>query len=134
MFQQAERRLQKSRNQKNIQLILQTGFDWNLPSDLFTTVIATFVFCTIENPKSVFNQLLKWTNPGTKLILFEYITPKGSDIPFSMKFLSRLTKPLFGVDFHRRPTHTYLDRNWKLTKTTTIVPDLIVVVHDILRV
>ncbi|MHA2250792.1 MAG: hypothetical protein ACXAD7_10530 [Candidatus Kariarchaeaceae archaeon] len=109
--------------------MLQDRIPWRLPQANFTTVVATFVFCTMSNPKPILDELLKWTSSGSKMILFEYITPKNSILKLITKIINPLTYKLFGVNFNREATHSYLNQNWELIRITPVVTDWLIVVE-----
>ncbi len=130
MLIQAKRKLELSKIiVSDVNLLLQKNLPWKLPIKTFSTVIATFVFCTMDNPKPILNELLNWTKPGSKLILFEYVQSNNHVLKFFTTLINPITKKLFGFNFNRELTHDLLDHNWKITRITDIISDMLIVVE-----
>lgn len=55
----------------------------------FDTVVATLVFCTIENERMALEEILRVLKPGGKLLMFEHI--KMEQKPFLGRLQNRLT-------------------------------------------
>ena len=129
MLRHAANRVRKNQVTVNISLTLQEMLPWKLPKSKFSLIVATFVFCTMINPKPILQELDKWVDKGTKLLIFEYVRPNNGKSQSLIKFLNPLTTKFFGVNFNRKPTHDYLENNWKIIKRTDVVKDFIIVIE-----
>lgn len=47
------------------------------PDETFDAVVATFVFCSVEEPKAVLDELRRVLKPGGRLVLLEHVRGEG---------------------------------------------------------
>ncbi len=126
MLAQAEKELRKL-GAENIDLLLQEELPWNLPEKKFTTVVATFVMCTMKDPLPVFEEIARVVTPGTRFIIFEYTKPKSFLMRMWAKLLNPTTRFLFGVDFNRGASTEFMGEKWKLVRRTNVMEEFLFV-------
>ena len=131
MLRHAADKIRKNQVKASASLTLQKILPWKMPKTKFSLIVATFVFCTMPDPKLVFDELDKWVEKGTKLLIFEYVRPTNGKAQSIVKFINPMTTKLFGVNFNRKPTHNYFENNWKIINRSDIVKDLIIVIEAI---
>ncbi|OLS20398.1 MAG: Ubiquinone/menaquinone biosynthesis C-methyltransferase UbiE [Candidatus Heimdallarchaeota archaeon LC_2] len=131
MLMHAIHRIKNKKVKANVKLTLQKSVPWKLSKTQFSQIVATFVFCTMDNPTQVLTELSKWVEEGTKLLIFEYIRPSNTKMQYIVNMVNPLTTKLFGVNFDRKPTHQYFDDKWRIIRRTDIVKDFIIVIEAV---
>jgi ubiquinone/menaquinone biosynthesis C-methylase UbiE len=131
MIRHAFKRNSQNKIKSNVSLTLQKETPWKMPQKKFSQIVATFVFCTMSDPTPVLDEMTKWVNKGTKLLIFEYIKAKNPKFQSLINYINPITKSLFGVNFNRSPTHEYFNGEWEIVKRTDIVNDFIIVIEAV---
>lgn len=131
MLRHAADKIRKNQVKANISLTLQKNIPWKMENTKFSLIVATFVFCTMPDPRLILNELNKWVEKGTKLLIFEYVRPTNRKAQTLVKLLNPFTTKLFGVNFNRKPTHDYFDNDWEIINRSDVVEDLIIVIEAI---
>lgn len=129
MLSHAARKINQNKVNAKVALTLQKRLPWKMPKKKFTQIVATFVFCTMQNPEPVLEELSNWVDKGAKLLLFEYVRPKNIRVQTFVDLINPITIKLFGVDFTRKPTHEFFENNWEIIRKTDVVNDFIVVIE-----
>ncbi|RMG41862.1 MAG: methyltransferase domain-containing protein [Methanobacteriota archaeon] len=116
--------LAAKRRKQHTKLFFQPEIPWQVPSD-FTTVVATFVLCTMKEPQPVLEEIRRHLRLGGKLIIFEFARSRNPLLYKVEKAINPLTRLLFGVDFTRKPTIELLGSEWKLVDVNWAIEDMI---------
>ncbi|MEH7347209.1 methyltransferase domain-containing protein [Bacillus sp. JJ1532] len=66
-----------------IEILKVSGEQLPFESHTFDTVVATLVFCTIQNPEKALSEIKRVCKPGGRILLFEHVIMENS-------FLSKL--------------------------------------------
>ncbi len=131
MLIQAKKRIIRKNIQTDIKLTHQKNIPWTIGNSDFTVGVATFVFCTMNDPTIYLNALLDRIVEGGKLILFEYVRPDTNPMYAVMKAITPISIKLYGVNFNRKPTRIYLEDKVSSIKNTVVVPNMIEVLEII---
>jgi ubiquinone/menaquinone biosynthesis C-methylase UbiE len=86
---------------------LQQGdaHDLPFPAGSFDTVVCTFGLCAIPDPDRALHEMVRVLRPGGALILVDHVPSTNLAIRAAQWLLERLTIPLAGEHFLRRPLH-----------------------------
>jgi demethylmenaquinone methyltransferase/2-methoxy-6-polyprenyl-1,4-benzoquinol methylase len=57
MLIHAVQRIRKKNVKANVNLTLQKSVPWKIPKKKYSQIVATFVFCTMNNPKKTLSEL-----------------------------------------------------------------------------
>ena len=74
----------------------------DLPSRIFNTVIATFVFCSVPNPVQGLRELGRVVRPDGQIVLLEHVRVDRPIIGATMDALAPLIVRLNGANINRR--------------------------------
>jgi len=68
----------------------------------FDTVIASFVFCSVPQPRKGLKELYRVLKPGGELLLLEHVLSSNKYLAGIMNFLNPLTVRIFGANINRQ--------------------------------
>ncbi len=92
------------RQQKNINVDLQLmdvqSLDYS--DNSFDTVIATFVFCSVPQPKKGLQELYRVCKPGGQVLLLEHVLSSNKVMAAMMNMMNPLVKSIFGANINRQ--------------------------------
>jgi ubiquinone/menaquinone biosynthesis C-methylase UbiE len=92
----------KKLNRSGDDLFLADVQHLDLPSDIFNTVIATFVFCSVPDPVQGLQELGRVVRPDGHILLLEHVRIDRPVIGTLMDVLTPLVARLNGASINRR--------------------------------
>ncbi len=94
----------KKRQQMNINVDLQLMDVQSLDyaDNSFDTVIATFVFCSVPQPKKGLQELYRVCKPGGQVLLLEHVLSSNKIMAAMMNMMNPLVKSIFGANINRQ--------------------------------
>ena len=100
MLQQAG----KKRDHKGINVDLQLMDVQTLcyADNSFDTVIATFVFCSVPQPKKGLQELYRVCKPGGQVLLLEHVLSSNRLMAAMMNLMNPLIRSIFGANINRQ--------------------------------
>lgn len=92
----------KSLNRHEDDLRLADVQHLELPSEIFDTVVATFVFCSVPDPIQGLREIGRVVRPGGQVLLLEHVRIDRPAIGILMDVLAPLVVRLNGANINRR--------------------------------
>jgi ubiquinone/menaquinone biosynthesis C-methylase UbiE len=86
---------------EGVRIVQNRAEELPFEADTFDAAFATLVFCSIESPRTAFEELKRVVKPGGKVVLLEHVRPANILGP-AFDLLSMVTVPLFEDHFNRR--------------------------------
>ncbi len=99
MLQQAEKK--KNRQAITVDLQLMDVQSLCYADNSFDTVIGTFVFCSVPQPKKGLQELYRVCKPGGQVLLLEHVLSSNKAIAAMMNFMNPLVRTLVGANINR---------------------------------
>jgi len=96
------RQLAKSLNKQDADLFLADVQHLELPSGIFDTVVATFVFCSVPDPVQGLREIGRVVRPGGQVLLLEHVRIDRPVVGAMMDILAPLVVRLNGANINRR--------------------------------
>ena len=84
------------------------------PDNIFDTVFATFVFCSVPDPVLGLNELRRVCKPGGRLILLEHMRPGNRFLGLLFDLLNPLVVRMMGANINRRTTDNVRKAGWRI--------------------
>lgn len=100
MLAQAERK--RDRKQINVHLDLMDVQRLYFADNSFDTVVASFVFCSVPQPRRGLKELYRVLKPGGQLILLEHVLSSNKVMAVLMNFFNPLVVRLVGANINRQ--------------------------------
>ena len=72
------------------------------PDERFDTVLATCVFCSVNDPVQGLREVRRVVRPGGKVLLLEHVRPENPLLGWLADLISPVTKRLMGPELNRR--------------------------------
>ncbi len=100
MLQQAERKRYRKGIKVDLQLMDVQALEY--ADNSFDTVIGTFVFCSVAQPKKGLQELFRVCKPGGQVLLLEHVLSSNRAMAGMMNLLNPLVSALFGANINRQ--------------------------------
>ncbi len=100
MLEQAQKK--RDRKNINVDLALMDVESVCYADNSFDTVIASFVFCSVPQPRKGLKELYRVLKPGGELLLLEHVLSSNKYLAGTMNFLNPLTVRIFGANINRQ--------------------------------
>lgn len=100
MLGQAYRR--KQRKQIDVELALMDVQSVAYADNCFDTVIASFVFCSVDRPRKGLKELYRVLKPGGQLLLLEHVLSSRRPTAMIMHLINPLFVRIFGANINRQ--------------------------------
>lgn len=100
MLEQAKKK--RERKQLAVDLALMDVQSVCYADNSFDTVIASFVFCSVPQPRKGLKELYRVLKPGGQLLLLEHVLSANKTISFLMNLLNPLIVKVFGANINRQ--------------------------------
>lgn len=99
MLQQAERK--RERKQLSVDLALMDVQSLCYADNSFDTIVASFVFCSVPQPRRGLKELYRVLKPGGQLLLLEHVLSSNKVMALLMNFFNPLVLRLLGANINR---------------------------------
>lgn len=100
MLEQARKK--SNRKQIIVDLNLMDIQSIEYADNSFDTVVASFVFCSVANPRKGLKELYRVLKPGGQLLLLEHVLSRRKSVAFIMNSINPLVFRLFGANINRQ--------------------------------
>ena len=100
MLEQAQKK--RDRKQLDIDLALMDVQSICYADNSFDTVIASFVFCSVPQPRKGLKELYRVLKPGGQLLLLEHVLSSNKIMAAMMNIFNPLAVGLFGANINRQ--------------------------------
>lgn len=100
MLEQAQKK--RERKQLSVELALMDARSVCYADNSFDTVIASFVFCSVPQPRKALKELHRVLKPGGQLLLLEHVLSSNKTMAAVMNRLNPLFVRLFGANINRQ--------------------------------
>lgn len=100
MLEQAKRK--RERKQLNVHLDLMDVQSLAYADNSFDTVIASFVFCSVPQPRKGLKEIYRVLKPGGQLLLLEHVLSSNKMMAKLMNLLNPLMVRLVGANINRQ--------------------------------
>jgi len=100
MLEQAQRK--RDRKQVGVELALMDAQSLCYADNSFDTVIASFVFCSVPQPRKGLKELHRVLKPGGQLLLLEHVLSSNKAMAAVMNFLNPLVVRILGANINRQ--------------------------------
>jgi phosphatidylethanolamine/phosphatidyl-N-methylethanolamine N-methyltransferase len=99
--------------------------DLSFPDNVFDTIFATFVFCSVPDPVAGLEELRRVCRPGGRLLLLEHMRPEGiiKGLPFDI--LNPMVKRMMGANINRRTMENIKNAGWKTVLEERLSSDVV---------
>jgi phosphatidylethanolamine/phosphatidyl-N-methylethanolamine N-methyltransferase len=95
------------------------------PDDIFDTVFATFVFCSVPDPVLGLKELRRVCKPGGRLLLLEHMRPGNRFLGQLFDLLNPLVVRLMGANINRRTTDNVRKAGWRILVEEPLSSDIV---------
>lgn len=100
MLEQAQKK--RDRKQLAVDLVRMDVQSLCYADNSFDTVIASFVFCSVPQPRKGLKELYRVLKPGGELLLLEHVLSENKTLAAIMNLLNPLIVRVFGANINRQ--------------------------------
>ena len=104
MIQQAQKKHQHLG--VDVELSIMDVQQLDFPDDHFDSIIATFLFCSVPEPKQGLLELKRVCKPGGEVLLLEHVLSSNKFAASIMQLLNPIVVRLFGANINRETVKT----------------------------
>ena len=104
MIQQAQKKHQHLGI--DVELFIMDVQQLDFPDDHFDSIIATFLFCSVPEPKQGLLELKRVCKPGGEVLLLEHVLSSNKFAASIMHLLNPIVVRLFGANINRETVKT----------------------------
>lgn len=95
-------RKRANNNSQLDKLLLMSAEDLLFPDDTFDTVVASCVFCSIDNPIKALHEIKRVCKNGGSIFLLEHVRSQKKIVGKVMDILNPISSALYGDNINRR--------------------------------
>lgn len=95
------------------------------PSDMFDSVLASFLFCSVARPVEGLMELKRVVRPGGRIILLEHMRPGNPVLGRVFDVLSPLAAPLLGPEINRRTVQNVQRAGLRVEQEIDLFSDIV---------
>jgi len=88
--------------------------------DIFDTVVATFVFCSVPDPIKGLKEINHVCKPGGKVLLLEHVLSANPMLAFLMNLVNPLVERAMGPNINRKTVENVANSGLKVEKVTDL--------------
>ncbi|GEM00851.1 Methyltransferase domain-containing protein [Halolactibacillus halophilus] len=99
-----------------------------VPDDTFDTVVSTLVFCSIDKPEQVFNEIKRVLKPGGQLYFIEHIRATSPSIQSIQDTLTPMWKQVADGCHLNRPTDQLIEQHFTIIKKAYYFKKIVTVI------
>jgi ubiquinone/menaquinone biosynthesis C-methylase UbiE len=123
MLERARRKASKL--DLNVELLEMDVQNLEFPDQVFDTVFATFVFCSVPDPVAGLKELRRVCKMDGKLILLEHMRPGNSFLGFIFDLLNPLVVRMMGANINRRTMDYIHMAGWRIKEEEKLSSDIV---------
>lgn len=106
---------------RGISLVQMDAQQLALKNDVFDTVFATFVFCSVPDPVLGLKEIKRVIKPDGQLLLIEHVLPKNSILRWIFDVLDPFTSSISGVHINRKTAEKIRKAGFELKKEESLL-------------
>jgi phosphatidylethanolamine/phosphatidyl-N-methylethanolamine N-methyltransferase len=95
------------------------------PDNSFDTVVATFVFCSVPDPRQGIKELYRVCKPGGKVILLEHVLSSNRCLAKVMNLLNPLVVRMVGANINRKTLELVSGSGFQVVQTDPVSGDIV---------
>ncbi len=112
-----EKARKKAANKKYpVKFIILDSERWPFLDKSFDSIVATFVLCSVSDPKKVLTEMRRVLKKNGKIFLLEHVLSKNKLIALWQNIHNPITRTLFGYNINRDTIQFMKDTRWKITE------------------
>jgi len=89
--------------------------------NIFDTVVATFVFCSVPDPIKGLQEIRRVLKPDGRVLFIEHVLPQNPLLGWTFNTLDPLTSPLSGVHINRKTSDNIHKAGFKLIREENLL-------------
>lgn len=102
---------------ESLELIEMDVEDLKFDDESFDTIVNTFVFCTVPNPKQGLKEIYRVLKPGGKAIFVEHMKSQNSLLNLFLKFMNYFSSRFLGTSMLRETQKSIEEAGFKIVST-----------------
>jgi len=95
------------------------------PDNIFDTVFATFVFCSVPDPVEGLRELRRVCRPEGRLLLLEHMKPGNLILGWLFDLLNPVVVRIMGANINRNTTDNIRKAGWKIQVEENLASDIV---------
>lgn len=99
------------------------------PEHMFDTVLATFVFCSVQDPILGLRELKRVCKPGGKLLLLEHMRPRRPIFGFLFDFINPIVVRMMGANINRKTIENIRKTGWDIRIEQRLASDIVMLIE-----
>ncbi len=111
---------QKTRDARNVTLLLMDAQTMAFPDATFDEVVSTFVFCSVPDPVLGLKEALRVTKPGGRLWMLEHMLAEPRPLARAMLAADPAIHWVTGVHIARRTVSHVAAAGWRIDQVTPL--------------
>lgn len=88
--------------------------------DTFDTTVATFVFCSVPDPKKGLREIARVCKPGGRILLLEHVLSANRIVASFMNLVNPMVVRTMGVNINRRTVENVTESGIKIENVTEL--------------
>jgi ubiquinone/menaquinone biosynthesis C-methylase UbiE len=109
----------------HVELLEMDVQDLAFPNNIFQTVFATFVFCSVPDPQRGLRELRRVCKPGGRLLLLEHMRPESRFLGFLFDLLNPMIVRMMGANINRRTMANIRSAGWHILVEERLSSDIV---------
>jgi ubiquinone/menaquinone biosynthesis C-methylase UbiE len=123
MLERARRKVSKL--DLNVELLEMDVQNLEFPDQVFDTVFATFVFCSVPDPVPGLRELRRVCKPDGRLLLLEHMRPERPVMGFIFDILNPAIFRITGANINRKTMDNIRQAGWKVEVEEKLSSDVV---------
>ena len=95
------------------------------PDQVFDTIFATFVFCSVPDPVAGLNELRRVCKRGGTLLLLEHMRPGNPVLEFFFDRLNPIVVRMMGANINRKTIDNIRTAGWRILSEERLLSDIV---------
>jgi phosphatidylethanolamine/phosphatidyl-N-methylethanolamine N-methyltransferase len=95
------------------------------PDQVFDTIFATFVFCSVPDPVKGLRELRRVCKPGGRLLLMEHMRPGNPVLGFLFDRFNPMVVRMMGANINRRTLDNIRSAGWRIRSEERLLSDIV---------
>ncbi len=107
-------------NSQMDKLLLMSAEDLQFPDNTFDTVVASCVFCSIDNPIKAFREIKRVCKNEGNIFLLEHVRSQKKIVGKVMDILNPISSTLYGDNINRRTYDNLIEAGFEPSQIETV--------------